>query len=40
MGNSVAMIEAHYREAVSEADAKAFWKLTPSEVFRKSKCDR
>ena len=39
MGNSVAMIEAHYREAVTDAEAKAFWKLTPSEVFRKPKND-
>lgn len=35
MGNSVAMIEKHYREAVREDQALQFWGLTPSEVFRK-----
>jgi len=37
MGNSVSIIEAHYREAVPPEVAEEFWKLTPSEVFRKSK---
>jgi hypothetical protein len=35
MGNSVAMIEKHYREAVREDQAVQFWGLTPLEVFRK-----
>jgi integrase len=40
MGNSVSIIEAHYREAVTPDVAAEFWKLTPLEVFRKSKKDR
>lgn len=39
MGNSVAVIEAHYREAVAKEDAEAFWNLTPSEVFRNTEKD-
>jgi len=35
MGTSVAMIEKHYREAVTESAAESYWSLTPSEVFRK-----
>lgn len=34
MGNSVAIIENHYREAVSESQSEKYWSLTPSELFR------
>jgi integrase len=39
MGNSVSIIESHYREAVSKEDSEQFWNLKPSEVFRKLKKD-
>ncbi len=35
MGTSYAMIEKHYREAVSAAHSATYRFLTPSEVFRK-----
>lgn len=34
MGTSYPMIEKHYREAVSEKEAKAYWRIFPSDVDR------
>jgi len=35
LGNSPAVLLKHYRELVSDEQAKAFWELTPKKVSQK-----